>query len=559
MPAVTRLKAALIVLVLWAAIYLPGLGSTEIKGEEGRRILPAVTMLEGGSWLVPEVGGKPYLRKPPLVNWLIAASFRVTGVRNEWTARMPSALCVLTLALVIVALSSGKGWMNPETGLIAALLAITQFGLLAKARFAGAEIEGIYVPLCGMAITVWMAFWTQRRSPWLTWIVPWVFLGLGCLAKGPSLHLLFFYGVVLSVLCAEREWRKLWHPAHGVGCLVAAGIFLLWAWPFFSSPEAQEAANVWKRQGIDRFTESDFNLRNYLLNIPRALMDLMPWILLAPGGALLFAGSQPSPAPEEAGTRASDLEPFRPGYLRAVAIGCSVLFFCLLLVPGVLPRYVLPLGLPFALLSAFALQSGAVSNRSLRGWFYVNRGLAALLLVLAVGCPVFVCVPTEAHSLEDAVRAIDLPALLRAVLASSLYCAVGAWVIARRFIHLKPIDLLFASSALAGGAALLYATAAIRWINLADDLRPQAAAIHEMVPIGSELVLYDPGYLPATFYLRKPYRYALSPGEIPAEASYLIARPSGVKKINKARPEWTTIHTLSRNGKPELMVLRKSQ
>ena len=40
-------------LLVWAAIYLPGLGSLEIRGEEGRRILPAVTMLQTGNYLVP--------------------------------------------------------------------------------------------------------------------------------------------------------------------------------------------------------------------------------------------------------------------------------------------------------------------------------------------------------------------------------------------------------------------------------------------------------------------------------------------------------------------------
>ncbi len=59
-----------IVLLVWAAIYLPGLGSLEIKGEEGRRILPAVTMLQTGNYLVPYVGSEPYFRKPPLVNWI---------------------------------------------------------------------------------------------------------------------------------------------------------------------------------------------------------------------------------------------------------------------------------------------------------------------------------------------------------------------------------------------------------------------------------------------------------------------------------------------------------
>src|SRR3954449_13095341 len=88
-----------IVLFVWAAIYLPGLGSLEIKGEEGRRILPAVTMLQTGNYLVPQVGSEPYFRKPPLVNWLVAASLKFFGKRTEWAARLPSALCVLAVAL----------------------------------------------------------------------------------------------------------------------------------------------------------------------------------------------------------------------------------------------------------------------------------------------------------------------------------------------------------------------------------------------------------------------------------------------------------------------------
>src|ERR1044072_8286895 len=88
-----------LVIACWAAIYLPGLGSWEIKGEEGRRILPAVTMLETGNFLVPQVGGEPYFRKPPLVNWLGAGSFKTTSIRNEWTARVPSVPSVPLVAL----------------------------------------------------------------------------------------------------------------------------------------------------------------------------------------------------------------------------------------------------------------------------------------------------------------------------------------------------------------------------------------------------------------------------------------------------------------------------
>src|SRR5438067_11673269 len=98
----SRLLAVAVVVVMWGVIYLPALGSIAIKGEEGRRILPAIRMLETGNYVVPQVGSSPYYRKPPLVNWLVAASFKIFGARNEWTARLPSALSVLAVAIAFV-------------------------------------------------------------------------------------------------------------------------------------------------------------------------------------------------------------------------------------------------------------------------------------------------------------------------------------------------------------------------------------------------------------------------------------------------------------------------
>ena len=336
MDAMNRLQAALVLVALWAAIYLPGLGSTELKGEEGRRILPAVTMLETGDWLVPYVGGKPFLRKPPLINWLIAGSFSATGVRTEWTARLPSALCVLALGLTIVAL--GRGWMNPDTALGAAIMAMTSFGLLAKARFAGAEIEGVYVPLAGIAMVMWMAWWTQRRSPWLTWVVPWVFLGLAALAKGP-MHLLFFYAILLSVLWRAKAWREFFHPAHFLGLAVMVGIFATWAIPYFQTESASNAAGVWRDQMANRVTDNAFDWKSYALNLPRGLLDQMPWLLFAPA---VFA------------VRSGDGR--RGALIHGARLATIVCFVALILIPGVLPRYVLPLALPWSVLVALALE-----------------------------------------------------------------------------------------------------------------------------------------------------------------------------------------------------------
>ena len=94
-----RFLLILTLLVTWAAIYLPGLGGMELKGEEGRRILPARVMMRTGDYVLPYSEGKPYHRKPPLINWSIAASFKALGGESEFAARLPSALSVLLLAL----------------------------------------------------------------------------------------------------------------------------------------------------------------------------------------------------------------------------------------------------------------------------------------------------------------------------------------------------------------------------------------------------------------------------------------------------------------------------
>ena len=239
----SRLRAIATVVLVWAVIYLPALGSIAIKGEEGRRILPAVRMLETGNYLVPQVGSNPYYRKPPLVNWLVAASFKFCGVRNEWTARLPSALSVLAVAIAFVTIACAS--LGARGSIIAAMIWLTNIGIVEKGRLI--EIEALYVSLCGLAIILWLSFFLQKKSPWLTWLPASVFLGLGLLAKGPT-HLLFFYGIVIAVVAYWKNWRVLVHPAHFVALVVMIGIAAAWAIPFVHGTTSQVAIDKWSGQ-----------------------------------------------------------------------------------------------------------------------------------------------------------------------------------------------------------------------------------------------------------------------------------------------------------------------
>src|SRR5258708_585728 len=102
------------------------------KGEGARRIWTAVRMLETGNYLVPQVGSNPYYRKPPLVNWLVAASFKLFGVRNEWTARLPSALSVLLVAIAFVTVA--RATLGARGSIVAAMIWLTNIGIIEKGR-----------------------------------------------------------------------------------------------------------------------------------------------------------------------------------------------------------------------------------------------------------------------------------------------------------------------------------------------------------------------------------------------------------------------------------------
>jgi 4-amino-4-deoxy-L-arabinose transferase-like glycosyltransferase len=387
----SRLRAVATVMLVWAVIYLPALGSIAIKGEEGRRILPAVRMLETGDYIVPQVGSNPYYRKPPLVNWLVAASFKLFGVRNEWTARLPSALSVLAVAIAFVTVARAS--LEPRGSIIAAMIWLTNIGIIEKGRLI--EIEALYVSLCGLAIIFWLSFFLQKKSPWLTWLPASVFLGLGLLTKGPT-HLLFFYGIVIAVLAYWKDWRVLVHPAHFAGLVVMIGIAAAWAIPFLHSTTSLVAIDKWSGQYTGRLKGIDFKFFDWIQNVPRGLIYFLPWLLLFP-----FA-------------RFSKLhEQSEQRLARALSCGTAIPFLLVTLVPGGLARYSMPAIVPTSWLLGMicagnALQCPRRWMKDERVWAKVVAVFVGLGLVIgAIGYPVTAIVLRNRQQVKKAAAEIN--------------------------------------------------------------------------------------------------------------------------------------------------------
>ena len=386
----SRSRAIAVVVLAWAVIYLPALGSIAIKGEEGRRILPAVRMLETGNYIVPQVGSNPYYRKPPLINWLVAASFETFGVRNEWTARLPSVVLVLAVAIAFVTVARAS--LTPKGSMLAALIWMTNIGIIEKGRLI--EIEALYVSLCGLAIIFWLSFFLQKKSPWLIWLPASVFLGLGLLAKGPT-HLVFFYGIVVAVLAYSKDWRLLVHPAHFLALAVMLGIAAAWAIPFVRHDDLRGCHRQMVCSYTGRLKGIDFKFFSWIQNIPRGLIYFLPWLLLFP-----FA-------------RFSNFNNETQRRLAwALSWGTAVPFVAVSLVPGAVARYSMPSIVPASWLlgmlcvgDAFQWPGRIAKERTWTNMVAVFVGLG--LVIGAIGYPVTAMVLRNRQQVKKAAAEIN--------------------------------------------------------------------------------------------------------------------------------------------------------
>ena len=199
---------ALIVLV-WAVVYLGSMFSPPLMDDADTVHAEAAReMVETGDWVTLKInGGFRYLEKAPLMYWCVAASYKTFGV-HDWSSRLPIALGMLALLLVVYRI--GRRFYNDEGGLYAALALGTGFGPFIYTRFMIPE----------MLVALWLAmgfdfFLTSleqcERGEQPSLLVCWglaATMALNVLTKG-LIGLVFPIGTILIYLLLTKNLRHL--------------------------------------------------------------------------------------------------------------------------------------------------------------------------------------------------------------------------------------------------------------------------------------------------------------------------------------------------------------
>ena len=546
------------VLLIWAGVYLPALGALELKHEEPRRALPAVGMLATGDWLVPRLGSRPCLRKPPLLNWSIAASFRLSGGRSEGAARLPSVLATLALALTVAAVA-GRAWLGAAGGLLAAIFCLTNLALMEIGRLA--ELEALYIALTGIALTLWLTAWRQGAGPWRLWLWPTPFLALAMLTKGPT-HLIFYYGILLPVLVLGRDVRDAAAPRAWVGAGVGRrpvprlGRPLL---PRRGGPTVRPGSGqVWWREIASRAAapdEAHFHPADWLLAIPLGLKNFLPWTVLLP---VLW---HPTIRARLAG--APGFRPRDQALFRGARFGMGAVFVLLSLLPKGSPRYLYPLLTVPCLLLAWALTTPGRGGNAADGppgwlptvWDRVNAAFLVALGLAALALPVVDRsggISTWVAALGSLLAATGLLVLTLRPAAPSGGHPPAGWR------PPFPARQSLTSAAVMVLTTLLYAVAAAPRLNVAKTTGPRevAAAIRAAVPNGARLWVEDSVYQPFWFYLEPDVTYFHGTAEVPVGARFFLlpaARAEAFPGYGNGRPP--VVRATVRDGQQKAFVV----
>jgi 4-amino-4-deoxy-L-arabinose transferase-like glycosyltransferase len=365
--------ACILLFLVSCAMFLPGFATLPpMDRDEPRFAQASKQMLETGDYVAIRFQDEARNKKPVGIYWLQAAVVAAAdhvGVPEArtriWLYRLPSLAGAI--ATVLLTFWAARGLGSPGMAFVAGLFMASTVLLGVEARLAktDAVLAATIVAAMGVLARIWMHHLPRRD--WRMPLVFWTAMGVGLLVKGPitpMVPLLACIGLAISI--RSVRWLGALRPLWGlVWCLLIA---LPW---FVLIMRATHGTFLSDSLGGDMLGKVASGQEahgappgTYLLAFLGTAWPLSPFALMA---APFAWWERRDPA---------------VSFLLAWLVPAWLVFE---LVPTKLPHYVLPLYPAIAILTAVALERGAIDLR--RRWSSIAAWLLpAVPLVLVLAC-----------------------------------------------------------------------------------------------------------------------------------------------------------------------------
>lgn len=205
-----KYRSNLLTIILISALTLiPFIGLTDFntKGEP-REAIVAVTMIDTHNWILPQNNGDEFAYKPPMFHWLVATTSVVIGSVNEFSARFPSALAGVVLAVMTFCFFARR--KNQHIALLTSVIMLTTF----EVHRAATNCRVDMVLTLFIVLALYQLFrWTERDLRGIpVWAILW--MGCGMLTKGPvAIILPCLVSCVYLWIQGRHFWFVVWRFA----------------------------------------------------------------------------------------------------------------------------------------------------------------------------------------------------------------------------------------------------------------------------------------------------------------------------------------------------------
>lgn len=204
----------LAILLLFPALLI-NLGVLTLIDDEAIRALVALEMKLSGNWVTPTLHGEFYYNKPPLYNWILLVFFSLTGVVNEFTARLPTVLALVGFGATIFYFF--RRHYSRKVAFLNAFVFIT----CGRVLFWDSMLALIDTCFSWVMFTLFMVVYheMEKRRYTRLFLLAYLLAAVGFLLKGlPSI---VFLGItLLTWFLHERSFRRLLSWPHVLGGLL---------------------------------------------------------------------------------------------------------------------------------------------------------------------------------------------------------------------------------------------------------------------------------------------------------------------------------------------------
>lgn len=278
-------KPVTLIVIICILSVLPwiGVGDFSTKGEP-REAAVAVSMIESGNWVLPQVYANEFAYKPPMAHWLMAAFSYPQGYVSEFTSRLPSALAfILLVGFTLVFF--GRRIVKFQEPFIAALLLITCIEIHRAAMTTRVD----------MLLTTFIVLGLYQLYRWeetlelkgLPVFIP-LLLGCAMLTKGPvGVILPLFVFAVYLLMLGKYSYLTLFKALlyAGFSSLFLPALWYVAAW----KQGGEEFMNVVLAENFGRFFHLQTPAIHYNLghengvwyNFMTLAAGFIPWTLFA--------------------------------------------------------------------------------------------------------------------------------------------------------------------------------------------------------------------------------------------------------------------------------------